>query len=193
MSTIVAVRNETSAVIAADCQSYQGNVTTPGDMRAGPGKIHRVGEAYIGIVGGLAHQNVLRSTIASNPGLFDFADTDTVFESLRKLHPILREQYYLLTQLQDDRDQEYESSQISGLIISRGGVFSFGGQRGVIEFKTFWAAGSGMDFALGALHVAYPTAQHQVRMVAENAVKAACEFDWASGLPIESYEVTLRT
>jgi len=42
--------------------------------------------------------------------------------------------------------------------------------------------------ALGALEVAYAS-QESAKSIAKIAVRAACKFDTASGLPIESYEL----
>lgn len=189
MSTIVAIRNASLAVMAGDFQSCQGDTIVPGHMRVGPGKIHRVGDSYLGIVGSMAHHNVLCSIARSRPEIFKFDCYEDVFETLRSLHPILRDEYLLLTH--EENEQEYESSQISGLIASKGGIFSFFGYREVTEYKTFWAAGSGMEYALGALQATQDDTATSIRDRAINAVVAASVFDSASGPPIESFELAL--
>jgi ATP-dependent protease HslVU (ClpYQ) peptidase subunit len=160
-------------------------------MRLYPRKIHKIGGAYVGIVGSSAHHSVLRSLFASKPDLFDFGSADQVFETLRRIHPLLREEYFLLTS-EDDKDQEYESSQLAGLVISSAGIFAFLSYREVSEYDSFWAAGSGRDYALGALEAAY-TSGESAKSIAETAVRAACKFDSDSGLPLESYELKLAT
>jgi len=189
MSIIVAVRKDDSAVIAADLQVVQGDIVVPGEMRRYPRKIHSVAGAYVGLVGSIAHNNVFRSLTASKPELFNFRNGDEIFETFRRTHPILREEYFLHTN-EDDKDQEYESSQLSGLIVCKAGIFSFMSYREVSEYETFWAAGSGMEIALGALEATYESRQ-SAKSIAEIAVRAACKFDSASGLPLESYELEL--
>jgi ATP-dependent HslUV protease, peptidase subunit HslV len=190
MSIIVAVRKGKSAAIASDFQTTQGNTIVPGDMRVYPKKVHKVGEAYIGIVGVMSHQNVFRSLTESKPEIFNFGSGDAIAESLRKMHSLLKAEYFLLT-TEDDNDQEYESSQMHGLIVSRAGIFSFSSFREVTEYNSFWAAGSAMDYGLGALEVAYQSEQ-SAKLIAEIAVRAACKFDTSSGLPLESYELELE-
>jgi len=190
MSTIVAVRREKLVAIAADFQSTYGDTIVPGEIQVSPRKIHNIAGAYVGIVGLMAHQNVMCSVAASKPDLFDFGSSEAIVDTLRKIHPILREEYHLLTS-EDDDNQEYESSQMEGLVVSKAGVFSFDSYRGVTEYNSFWAAGSGRDYALGALEVAYAS-QESAKSIAEIAVRAACKFDTASGLPIECYELELE-
>jgi ATP-dependent protease HslVU (ClpYQ) peptidase subunit len=103
---------------------------------------------------------------------------------------VIKEEYFLLTS-EGDNDQEYESSQMSGLIVSKAGIFSSSSYREVTEYNSFWAAGSGIEYGLGALEVAYSSEQSP-KAIAEIAVRAACKFDSSSGLPLESYELTLE-
>ena len=186
------MRKNEVAAMASDFQASQGDTIVPGSMRLGPGKIHRIGDAYIGIVGSIAHQNVIRSLVISRPELFCLDSREDVFETLRKLQPVLCTEYFLRTDESRDHEQEYESIQMSGLVISRGGVFSFYSHREVTEYSSFWAVGSGTDYALGALQIMYSESREDAKTIAENAVRAACVFDSGSGLPIESYQVTLE-
>ncbi|MCA9233317.1 MAG: hypothetical protein KDA57_21915 [Planctomycetales bacterium] len=189
MSIIVVVRKGNSAAIASDFQTTYGSMTVPGEMRRYPRKIHLINEAYLGIIGSIAHHNVMLSLASSKPDLFKFANGDEIAATLRKIYPILRDEYYLLSS-EDDNDQEYESSQMSGLILSKGGIFSFSSYREVSEYEAFWAAGSGIEYGLGALEATYNSMQN-AKAIAETAVRAACKFDSASGLPLESYEIEL--
>ena len=117
MSAIVAVRKERFASIAADLQFVHGHIANPTSMCLYPRKIHLIGGAYIGIVGSVAHHNVLRSLSISKPELFNLDGADEIFETFRKIYPLLREDYYLVCK-NEHEDQEYESSQMDGLIIS---------------------------------------------------------------------------
>jgi len=85
MSTMVVVRKGKSAAIAADFQVVDGDTIVPGEMRVSPRKIHHIGGAYLGIVGTMAHHNVMRSVAASNPDFLDFGDSDAIVATLRRI------------------------------------------------------------------------------------------------------------
>ena len=190
MTVITAVRKNNFVAIAADSQTNQGRMVIPGQIRISPQKIHKVAGAYIGVCGSTAHHSVLRSLIRNHQELFCFDGTDAVFETFRSLHPILREDYYLETD-EDDSDQEYESNQMSGLIASPSGIFSFFSYREITEYETFWAAGSGDEFAIGAMEAVYKS-RKSAKAIAEIGVQAACKFDNSCGLPLESYEIEIE-
>jgi len=189
MSIVVAVCKGKYAAIASDFQTTYGDTICPGEMRTYPRKIHKVGEAYIGIVGSIAHLNALRLLVASKAELFNFCSGDAIAETLQKIHPFLRDEYYLKT-TEDDNDQEYESSQMDGLIVCKSGIYSFSSYREVSKYNSFWATGSGMAYSLGAMEATYATGQ-SAKTIAECGVSAACKFDMPSGLPLESYELEL--
>jgi ATP-dependent protease HslVU (ClpYQ) peptidase subunit len=62
--------------------------------------------------------------------------------------------------------------------------------REVYEFSRFWAIGSGRKFAMGAMHVAYGQ-DLDAHAIAEAGVRAGCEFDVNSSLPMTVYDVTV--
>lgn len=190
MTTIAAVRKDGIAAIAADGQVSQGGTVVPGTMRAGPSKIHAVANGYVGVSGSVAHHSVLRSLWYRHPELFNLESTDAVFETFRAIQPILRDDYFVETS-EDDDDQEYESNQMSGLIISPAGIFSFFSYREISEYNRFWAAGSGTEYALGAMDALYER-EMDARSVATLGVTSAAKFDQRSGLPVESFTVRLN-
>ena len=94
MTTLVVVRKGDSVAIAAD------SLTTFGDTRSPPqhdrtyDKIVRHRDTYIGLCGSAAHQLVFESLLAKH-GDLDFSHKAAIFETFRKLHPILKEQHFL--------------------------------------------------------------------------------------------------
>jgi ATP-dependent protease HslVU (ClpYQ) peptidase subunit len=60
--------------------------------------------------------------------------------------------------------------------------------REVYEFSRFWAIGSGRKFAMGAMHVAYEQ-NLSASQIAEIGIRAGCEFDVNSSLPMNLYTV----
>ena len=64
-----------------------------------------------------------------------------IFETFRKLHPILKEQHFLNPK--EEEDDPYESTQITALIANAHGIFGVYSMREVFEYTQFWAAGIG--------------------------------------------------
>jgi ATP-dependent HslUV protease subunit HslV len=113
-----------------------------------------------------------------------------VFDTFTRLHPLLKETFFLQTK-EDDNDP-YESSQFSVVIANASGIFGLYSYREVFEFKEFWGIGSGRGFALGAMHALSGTRPDSAREVALAGVHAGCEFDRSSAGPVEVYTIKLK-
>src|SRR5206468_7122038 len=152
MTTIVIVRKGDTAAIAAD------SLTTFGETRLAAvhdrtyDKIVRYRDTYIGLCGSAAHQLVFESLLAKH-GDLDFAHKSAIFETFRKLHPILKEQHFLNPK--EEEDDPYESTQITALVANEHGIFGVYSMREVFEYSRYWAVGSGREFALGAMFAEY--------------------------------------
>jgi ATP-dependent HslUV protease, peptidase subunit HslV len=181
MSTIVVVKKNGKIAIAADTLSMFGERKVQPKYMSNRSKIHKSGNSYIGIIGSVAHNNVVESLITRHKRLLSFRSTQEIFETYRKLHPILKEEYYINTSEGND-DDEYESSQISALIANPYGIFGMYSWREVIEYEHFWSIGSGSEYALGAMFTAY-NSHDNPEDIARLGIEASCEFDSASGLP----------
>jgi ATP-dependent HslUV protease, peptidase subunit HslV len=187
MTTIVVVKKGDEVAIAAD------SLTTFGSTRLAPGydkspeKIIPYRDSYMGIAGSAAHQLVLESLLTKNPEL-DFHGKAAVYESFRKLHPMLKEEHFLNPR--EEEDDPYESSQLTAMIANPSGIFAVYSMREVFEFETFWAIGSGRDFALGAMYTVYKRGK-DVASIARIGVEAGAEFDTGSALPINVHTVKL--
>ncbi len=62
--------------------------------------------------------------------------------------------------------------------------------REVFEYTQFWAAGSGREFALGAMNARY-TQLKTAEAVAKAGVEAGATFDKNSALPLTIYAMPL--
>jgi ATP-dependent protease HslVU (ClpYQ) peptidase subunit len=62
----------------------------------------------------------------------------------------------------------------------------------VFSFDKFWGIGSGRNFALGAMYAAYDNASTALQ-VAEIGVRAGCEFDKSSALPVRAFSIPMTT
>ncbi|WP_397406663.1 MFS transporter [Polaromonas sp.] len=193
MTTLVAVRRAGQAVIATDALITFGDTRLSSRFEANE-KIFKVetpaGGSYVGMAGTAAHFPVLRKAMAALPkDQLRLGSKDEVFDTFNKLHPVLKDTFFLQTK-EDDNDP-YESSQFSALIANATGIYGLYSYREVFEFKEFWAIGSGRSFALGAMHATWGKAK-TAREVALAGVHAGCEFDKNSGGPVELFTVKLK-
>ena len=101
----------------------------------------------------------------------------------------MKDDYFIETSENDD--QPVESSQMDGLVISPQGIFEFDSYRGVDEYSKYWALGSGRRYALGALHSTYES-ERTSEEIAIAAVKASCNFDDGSALPVLFETIELK-
>lgn len=189
MSIIVVVKKAGRVVIAADTLYMHGSTKVSQNYLRGREKIHRLADSFVGIVGAAAHDNVFAHLIKNHKSKMSFADVPAIYDTYLKLHPILRENYFMNTSEGDD-DETYESSQIDALIANPNGIFGIYSWREVYEFEKFWALGSGKDYALGALFSNYDLLETP-EQIAETAVKAACEFDDGCALPLKIHSIEL--
>ncbi|MDE2370867.1 MAG: MFS transporter [Burkholderiales bacterium] len=190
MSTVVVARKGGTVAIASD------SLVTFGETRLPPGyeandKLFAIGGSWIGAVGSTAHMPVLRQSLAALPSEELRLDSrDGLFETFVRLHPKLKDRYFLNTKEHDS--DPYESSQFSIVIANAHGIFGVESYREVFEFERFWAIGSGRRFALGAMHAAWAGAK-TAREVATAGVLAGCEFDTSSAGPLRLHTFKLKT
>jgi len=193
MTTVVVVKKAGQIAIAAD------TLVTFGDTRLANRfedntKIFKVetdgGPSFIGMAGTVAHFPVLRKAIGSMPReLLKLGNKDEVFDTFTKLHPYLKENFFLQTKEEDS--DPYESSQFSVVIANATGIYGLYSYREVFEFKEFWGIGSGRSFALGAMYALYGKAK-TAREVAEVGIAAGCEFDRNSAAPADVFTVKMK-
>ena len=188
MTTIVVVRKGTSAVIAADSLTTFGTTRLAPTYDRDPHKVVAYRDSYIGVAGSAAHQLVLENLLERNQDL-DFDSKAAIYDSFRKLHPLLKDEAFLNPKEEDD--DPYESSQMTLMIVNPSGVFAVYSMREVFEFDRFWAIGSGRDFALGAMYTIYGKARGAAE-IARAGVMAGAEFDTGTAEPITLHEVRLR-
>ena len=189
MSTIVAVVKNNQACIAADSLTSFGDTRQAADFVSDYEKIIAFADSnYIGIVGSAAHHLVMQNLLQKHADKVDFSDRFHIFESMRQLHPILKEEYFLNSK--DEDDDSYESSRVDALIMNRSGIFGLYSLREVDQYTRFWAVGSGAEFALGAMHVAWDLLEDAAAIACAGIEAGSC-FDNSSALPMTSYSVEL--
>ena len=188
MTTLVAVRKHDQIAIAADSLTTFGDVRLASQYDRSFDKIVAYRGNYIVLCGSAAHQLVFESLLAGG-GDYDFGSRLAIFETLRKLHPILKDQHFLNPK--EEEDDPYESTQITALIANERGIFGVYSMREVFEYTQFWAVGSGKEVALGAMWALYPRLK-TAEAVARAGVEAGAAFDRNTSLPMTIYTLAAR-
>jgi ATP-dependent HslUV protease, peptidase subunit HslV len=189
VTTLVMVKRGLEACMAAETLLSCGSMKQQARYLSSPDKILSVGDAYVGITGWSVTQTVLQSVFANGCELSDIKTELELFEFARVLHQRLKDEYFLNPR--SERDEPYESSQMTALIMNRYGLFGLYSQRSVDRYERFAAAGSGAPYALGAMYAAYELGL-PVEDVARIGVEAGIEFDNGSAGPITLKKMKLE-
>jgi ATP-dependent protease HslVU (ClpYQ) peptidase subunit len=188
MTTLVAVRKNDEIAIAADSLTTFGDTRLAAQHDRSYEKIVRYQDNYIGLCGSAAHQLVFESLLARQ-GELDFSNKLAIFETFRKLHPILKEQHFLNPR--EEEDDPYESTQVTALVANEHGIFGVYSMREVFEYTRFWAVGTGREFAIGAMHSQYDRLP-AAAAIATAGIEAGAAFDKNSGLPMTLYSIPAK-
>ncbi len=188
MSTIVVVKKADKVAIAADTMTSYGSTICTHKYLSNSNKILNHGGSYLGFAGSSAHGSVFGSIVRKYSENLSFDNADDIFETYLRLHPILKDEYYIKTD--EGKDDSYESSQMDALIANPYGIFGMYSWREVEEYNRFWAIGSGWQFALGAMYAAFDNLE-TAEEIAKIGIEAGCEFDDGSALPYTIYTVPL--
>jgi len=189
VSTVVVARKGGTLAIASDSLVTFGETRLPHGYEANT-KIFEVGGSFVGAVGSTAHFPVLQQALTALPDdERQLHSRQAIFETFMRLHPKLKERFFLNTKEHDS--DPYESSQFSILLANKHGIWGVESYREVFEFERFWAIGSGRRFALGAMHASFERAR-SARDIAEAGVLAGCEFDTSSAAPVRLHTLKLK-
>ena len=188
MTTVVVTKKNGVACIAADTLATYGDLREPADLVATSDKLVRVGEAWVAPTGPASAQLVLKHHLRGLTAAPQLRDVDEIFDFLTQLQRSLRDDYFVLGK--EDNQDDYESMRMELIIASPGGIFGAYPQRSVQEFRSFYAFGSGAEFALGAMSVASDRAEDAAAL-ARVGIETAARFDVSTELPMTLQRVPL--
>ena len=188
MTTLVVVRKGNMAAIAADSLTTFGDTRLSDAFDASSDKMVRHGETVIALCGSAAHQLVYENLLSTAKDL-NFNSKSEIFETFRKLHAILKDQHYLNPK--EEEEDAYESTHITALIANPTGIYGIYSMREVFEFRRFWAAGSGREYALGAMNALYDTLD-SAEAIARVGVDSGATFDKNSALPMQVITIAMN-
>jgi ATP-dependent HslUV protease, peptidase subunit HslV len=188
MSTIVVAQKNGRVCLGADTMSSLGSLRQRAHHVGNCSKVTKIGDTYIGLTGTSASLVVMKSYFSNPERPRDFSSTDGIFETLRFAHHFLKTEYFMSAGARSE--EEYESTQFYGLAANPHGIFAIYSYRSCQQFNRFWAAGSGRDFALGAMQMVYDEAK-TVEEIVKAGLLAAAEFDGGTGAPFELHSMDL--
>jgi ATP-dependent protease HslVU (ClpYQ) peptidase subunit len=188
MTTIVIAKKSGQVAIGADTLTTFGDTRLSHPYKRAHDKILHFHGSWIAVCGSSAHHLVLENIFAEMKEL-KLGSRAEIFETFRKIHPILKEKCFLNPKEEDD--DPYESSQITALIANNTGIYGVYSYREVFDYDRFWAAGSGRNFALGAMYAGYHRAKNAAE-IARSGVAAGIEFDKSSAAPFEVHTIKLK-
>jgi len=191
MTTIAVVRKNGYAAIAADTLTKWGTGKESAAYVANNTKLVKVGDSYLAASGTSTFKLIMRDYFARAGAPARFDSAINIFKTWQAFHAALKEQYYLVTV--GEKDDTLESSKFDVLIANPRGIFGVGAHRTVQEYRKFYAIGSGTDLALGAMYAAYDSPRLSAERIARLAIEAAAEFDDATGLPVVSHAIKLKS
>ena len=189
MSTVVVVRKNGVACIAAESMTSYGDMKLTAEYDSHHEKIQTFNETHLAIVGSAAHSLVIESIMAREDFFPDFSSRPAIFATFSEVHRILKEDYYLNTK--EEEADAYESSHIDALAVNKHGIFGIYAMREVYEYSQFWATGSGGYYALGAMHAVFDR-YDSAESIARAGVAAGAAFDNASALPMSIRSIELE-
>lgn len=188
MSTIVVVKKDGFAAIAADTLTTFGNTKESAEYIVNSEKIFKYKENYLGVTGSASLAIAVEDFLKQTKKKVSFQSATDIFRFGLLLHKELKENYFLRA----DDEEDFETFRGDILILNSTGVFGLSSYRYVQEFTKFYANGSGSEYALGALYAVYNDPNKNCEELARLGVEAGTEFDDASGLPITSYIIKLN-
>jgi ATP-dependent protease HslVU (ClpYQ) peptidase subunit len=187
MTTIVVAKKNNQLVIASDRLTTFGDTRLTARYEANT-KIFKVKDTYIGIAGSSAHHMAVEHAFKKMEAP-QFGSKAEVYDTMMRLHPMLKESFFLNPKEEDD--DPYESSQYVMLMANASGIYGVYSYREVFSFDRFWAIGSGRAYALGGMHAVYERAK-TAKEIAEAGVGAGCEFDKNSAAPVTLYAMKAK-
>jgi len=189
MTTIVAIHKNGKICVGADSLSVYGSRKELGSkLVINTHKLFCFNDGILATAGHASWNLILRNYFKTHL-LRDIPNSDSLLETLFKMHKNLKEKYFL-TQKTIGTDL-FESSEYNFLLVTKHGIFDVEWDRTIRQYSTFSALGSGEQYALGAIKACYSYIEDPIE-IAEIALKAAAKFDNKTELPPIIYHLSFH-
>ncbi|MGA2654424.1 MAG: hypothetical protein ABSF18_00400 [Gammaproteobacteria bacterium] len=186
MSTVTAVRKNGHIAIACDTLIKWGGEKNSAKYVVNHSKIMHIGENYIAVTGPAAGFNALKHFFSQQEGEILLRSVEDIFLYWRDFQKALKEDYFFEAK---SEDSGFETNTLDILLINPYGIFAVGAYRDIQQFNSYYAYGSGNEYALGAMYTQYDNPDLDAKEIAELGVVAAAEFNDSTGLPLISHTI----
>ncbi len=185
MTTIAVAQKDGEIAIGADGRRSGYYELIPADA-AEIKKINQVGNNYIGTCGPATWPTVIEIYFAGLDKIPNMRTEAEIFQVITKLQDLAKDEYNLCP---EPRKGELDGSGMDMLIANPFGIFSVSSRRSVNKFNKYWAEGTGGEYALGAMYMAYDT-QAKVAEIVEAGLKAGAEFNVNTAPPFKIFSLS---
>lgn len=189
MTVLVAVRKNNQIVIAADTLVHAGTTLKDVDSKVNHNKIIQYKDTWFAYAGASMSILMLNDALQEHGEDLNFNGLSNIYQSSLKLHKILKDNYFLMTN-DGSNDQSVQDTQLHLMIANPSGIYEMTGDRNVTEIPKFWASGSGLRFALGAMYASYDRYKDPAK-IATVGIAAACKYESYCGLPMTLHQCEL--
>jgi ATP-dependent HslUV protease, peptidase subunit HslV len=186
MSTVTAVRKNGYIAIACDTLVTWGNEKNAAHHVINHDKIMTVGENLIAVTGPAAGYHALKHFFSTQEGDVLLHTPDDIFLYWRDFQKALKEEYFFEAK---SEEAGFEPNTLDILLINPYGIFAVGAYRDIQQFSTYYAYGSGNEYALGAIYTQFDNPDWDAKKLAELGIKAAAEFNNSTSLPLISHVI----
>jgi len=186
MSTITAVKKDGYIAIACDTMIKWGSEKNTAKHVVNHNKIMEVGENLIAVTGAAAGHHALRHFFSQQEGEVVLRSVQDIFLYWRDFQKALKEDYLFEAK---SEEAGFEPNTMDILLVNPHGIFAIGAYRDIQQFSSYYAYGSGNEYALGAMFTQYDNNDLDAKQVAELGINAAAEFNDSTGLPVISYSI----
>lgn len=190
MTTIIVVKKNGSAAIAADTLTTFGSTKEPAEYIVNSEKIIKYRGNYLAMTGWGSSQHALEDFLNKTKKKISFDNVADIFQAGLLIHGELKDRYFLRPN--DSDSDSFETSRSDILIANSRGIFALTEYRYVQEFSKFYAYGSGNEFALGAMFAVYNDENKTAEEIARIGINAGAEFDDGTSLPMTCYTIKLK-
>ncbi len=188
MSTIVVVRKDGKAVIAADTLTTCGNTKESAEYVVNHEKIITYKDNFLGISGSASLQIAVQNFLSKTKKKISLETIGNIYDFGLLLHTELKDKHFL----RPDDEEDFETFRGDILVANKHGIFGLSSYRYVQEYSKFYANGSGGVYALGAMFAVYKDDKKSAEEVAAIGVQAGTEFDDGSAAPIHTHSLNLK-
>ncbi len=185
MTVLVVIKKDNQICIGADTTITINGNTASADIIQNHEKIFKFKDTWFAYTGPSHSSMMLQHALEEHGDELSFNNKSEVYKSLLEIHQILKKHFFLKPE-NSNNNQSVEDSHLNFLLANSSGIYQILGDRFVGEIASYWAAGSGAKYALGAMHSLYSSSD-DAKTIAEKAIASACSFDSYCGLPMTTH------